>query len=249
MLHSSAKHSNLTVQHRPHAATKDPRPARTTDIDLRATGSYRGHHSAASAVRALALTRMRWAHAAEPTTSDLGPFPAVKIRSGRGDLAVLMPWAKLVRKSGVSVRRPLGSDAQVTRSTSNPGQFRVMPPSPGRSARRTFHGTRLLRLSTKPLDGATGHQPGPRRPSACHVTTHAAGTSLATIEETGRPAVSVLELEERQGEAGDLREARRKSQVTWRMRTVSVAGHFSVTCSARPRSPSAGMSLSSRKCS
>jgi hypothetical protein len=39
--HGPYKYGNLTVQHRPHAAATDPRPARTTDIDLRATSSHR----------------------------------------------------------------------------------------------------------------------------------------------------------------------------------------------------------------
>src|SRR5271166_5480942 len=40
--HTAGKYSNLTVQHRPHATVTDPRPAPTTDIDVRATSSHRG---------------------------------------------------------------------------------------------------------------------------------------------------------------------------------------------------------------
>src|SRR5208337_2253436 len=39
--HTAGKYSNLTVQHRPHATVKDPRPAPTTDIDVRATSTPR----------------------------------------------------------------------------------------------------------------------------------------------------------------------------------------------------------------
>src|SRR5208283_922556 len=60
--HTAGKYSNLTVQHRPHATVTDPRPAPTTDIDVRATSSHRGDQG-----------------------SGIRPFPGVRQETGCRD--------------------------------------------------------------------------------------------------------------------------------------------------------------------
>ena len=126
---------------------------------------------------ALALTRMRWAHAAEPTTSDLGRFPAVKIRSGRGDLGQGRPDAL------GQISAQVGGKCEAAtwvRRTSNeeyiePGSVQGYATVTWKVGPSDF--PRNPPVTAEHEAPRRGHRSPARtrRPSACHVTTHAAG--------------------------------------------------------------------------